>query len=51
MAEERKPKQVVAYLELEDNVGAILKKRKIEIPVGSAEDFDKIVRSLLQENG
>jgi hypothetical protein len=46
MSKERKPKQIVAYLELEDNVGAVLSKRKIEIPVEQAEEFDKLVESL-----
>ena len=30
---ERGPKQVVMYIELEDNCGAVLAKRKVEIPV------------------
>jgi hypothetical protein len=30
---ERGPKQVVLYIELEDNCGAVLAKRKVEIPV------------------
>lgn len=30
---ERKPQQVVLYIELEDNVGRILGKRKLEIPL------------------
>ena len=50
MSKERQPKQIVAYLELEDNVGAILAKRKLEIPVTQAEDFDKLVESLTRRN-
>jgi hypothetical protein len=30
---DRRPKQVVLYIELEDNVGAVLAKRKVEVPV------------------
>jgi hypothetical protein len=30
---DRKPKQIVLYIELEDNVGAVLAKRKVEVPV------------------
>lgn len=33
MAKPRKPKTLVLYAELEDNVGAILAKSRVEIPV------------------
>jgi hypothetical protein len=32
---ERKPHQVVLYIELEDNVGYILGKRRLEIPLST----------------
>ncbi len=34
---DRKPKQVVLYIELEDNVGAVLAKRKVEVPIEFTE--------------
>ena len=46
MSKERKAKQVVLYVELEDNVGAVLAKRKLEVPVQPEVDFDKLVESL-----
>jgi len=33
MSKERRPAQVVLYIELEDNVGQILGKRRLEIPL------------------
>jgi len=52
MGKERKPQTVVAYLELEDNCGAILAKTKVEIPVllekEDAPD-DATVRRLFDE--
>lgn len=55
MAHQRKPQQVVLYIELEDNVGQILGKIKKEVvvtaPVGMpdhelAAEFQKFVDSL-----
>jgi hypothetical protein len=34
---ERKPKTIVMYIELEDNVGYILGKRRLEIPLSGDE--------------
>jgi len=36
---ERKPTTVQVYLELEDNCGAILSKKRLEIPVEIEGDF------------
>lgn len=46
MPKERRPKQIVVAVQLEDNVGFILVKRKIEIPAESVEDFEKLVEQL-----
>lgn len=46
MSKERKPTQVVMYIELEDNVGAVLAKRKIVVPVASVDDFNDFVDGL-----
>lgn len=48
MSKERQPKQIVMYVELEDNVGAVLAKRKIEVPVNPDVDFDSLVQTLTQ---
>ena len=46
MSKERTPKQIVAYLEFEDNVGAVLEKRKIIIPVIDPLEFTNLVEFL-----
>ena len=48
MAKERQPKQIVMYLELEDNVGAVLAKKKVEVPVNPDVDFDSLVQTITQ---
>lgn len=46
MSKERKPVQAVFVIELEDNVGAVLAKRKIVVPVSTVEDFNDMVDGL-----
>lgn len=40
MAKARKPKTLVLYVELEDNCGAVLAKRKVEVPVTIEHELD-----------
>lgn len=46
MSKERKAKQLVMYIELEDNVGFVLAKRKVEIPVPPDAEFEKLVEQV-----
>jgi hypothetical protein len=48
MSKERRAKQVVVYVELEDNVGAVLLKRKVEIPVQPDVNFEKVVENIVK---
>jgi cellobiose-specific phosphotransferase system component IIB len=46
MSKERTPKQIVAYLQFEDNVGAVLEKKKIIIPVIDSLEYGNLVEFL-----
>jgi hypothetical protein len=46
MSKERTPKQIVAYIQLEDNVGAVLEKRKLIIPVTDPLEFHAMIENL-----
>ena len=50
MAKVRKPQTLVLYVELEDNCGAVLAKRKVEVPVTIDKELDEnAVRQLFDE--
>lgn len=46
MSKERKAKQIVLYVQLEDNVGAVIAKRKVEIPVEPEIDFEQAIQDI-----
>jgi hypothetical protein len=50
MAKVRKPQTLVLYVELEDNCGAVLAKRKVEVPVTIDKELDEAaVRQIFDE--